>query len=104
MEIKLYHKDIKNIAENKRQGGGSHTALEVALARKVLNLQKTVREINDRYNGYFDTIYKISAIINRKYGKKIVEKAMTDNNAANKIFIQPPFLTQTKEDTTCTNT
>lgn len=63
----------------------------MALARKVLNLQKTVREINDRYNGYFDTIYKISAIINRKYGKKIVEKAMTDNNAANKIFIQPPF-------------
>ena len=66
-------------------------AVQTALARKVVSLQKTIHEINDRYNGYFDTIYKISAIINRKYGKKIIEKAMTDNNAVNKIFIQPPF-------------
>lgn len=28
-EIKLYTKDIENIANNRRQGGGSHTILEV---------------------------------------------------------------------------
>ena len=44
-EIKLYTKDIENIANNRRQGGGSHTILEVCLARKVLELQKTIKEI-----------------------------------------------------------
>ena len=42
-EIKLYTKDIENIANNRRQGGGSHTILEVCLARKVIELQKAIK-------------------------------------------------------------
>lgn len=92
-EIKLYTKDIENIANNRRQGGGSHTILEVCLARKVLELQKTIKEINDRNNGIFDTIYHIHSIINRKYGSQIIRRTMNDATAAaNKIFIAPPYL------------
>ena len=100
-EIKLYTKDIENIANNRRQGGGSHTILEVCLARKVIELQKTIKQINDRNNGIFDTIYQIHSIINRKYGSQIIRRTMNDATAAaNKIFIAPPYLDNREKPST----
>lgn len=59
MEIKLYDRDIKHIANNERQGGGSHTALEVCLARKVVELKKTISAMNDERTRFFDALYSI---------------------------------------------
>lgn len=100
-EINLYQKDIENIANNRRQGGGSHTILEVCLARKVIDLQKAIKDINVRNNGIFDTIYKIHSIINRKYGSQILQRTMNDATAAaNKIFIVPPYLDKREKPST----
>ena len=100
-EIKLYQKDIENIAKNSRQGGGSHTILEVCLARKVIDLQKAIKEINKRNNGIFDTIYQVHSIINRKYGSQILQRTMNDATAAvNKIFIQPPYIDKQEKTST----
>lgn len=100
-EIKLYQKDIDNIANNRRQGGGSHTILEVCLARKVIDLQKAIKEINERNNGIFDTIYQVHCIINRKYGSKILQRTMSNAvSAANKIFITPPYLDKREKTST----
>lgn len=91
MEIKLYDKDIKCIADNVRQGGGSHTALEVALARKCVKLQQAIHEINERNNGIFDTLYSIHSILERKYGKKLCTRDIL--NKVDRIFVNPPFNT-----------
>lgn len=100
-EIKLYQKDIENIANNRRQGGGSHTILEVCLARKVIDLQKAIKETNDRNNGIFDTLYQIHSIINRKYGSRILQRTMNNaTDAANKIFIAPPYLDKREKPST----
>lgn len=100
-EINLYQKDIENIANNRRQGGGSHTILEVCLARKVIDLQKAIKDINVRNNGIFDTIYKIHSILNRKYGSQILQRTMNDATAAaNKIFIAPPYLDKREKPST----
>ena len=66
MEIKLWDKDIKLIAQNKKMGGGSHTALEIALARKCLDLQSALHNVNAQQQAYFDTLYSISNHIQKK--------------------------------------
>lgn len=91
MEIKLYDKDIKCIADNVRQGGGAHTALEVALARKCINLKQTIHEINERNNGIFDTLYSIHRILESKYGRVLCTRDI--RNKVERIFVNPPFNT-----------
>lgn len=64
-------------------------------------MQKTIKEINDRNNGIFDTIYQIHSIINRKYGSRIIQRTMNDATAAsNKIFIAPPYLDKREKPST----
>ena len=74
MEIKLFDKDIKLIAQNKKMGGGSHTALEIALARKCLDLQSALHKVNELQQAYFDTLYSISYHIQKSAGKRIDER------------------------------
>jgi hypothetical protein len=74
MEIKLWDKDIKLIAQNKKMGGGSHTALEIALARKCLDLKKALHNVNAQQQAYFDTLYSISNHIQKSAGERIEER------------------------------
>ena len=84
MEIQLWDKDIKLIADNIKMGGGSHTALEIALARKVLNLQKTLAEANEKQQHYFDALYAIGQQLKKTAGERIQERAKKDLEAASK--------------------
>lgn len=84
MEIQLWDKDIKLIADNVKMGGGSHTALEIALARKVLNLQKDLAETNKKKQHYFDALYAISQQLKKTAGDRIQERAKKDLEAASK--------------------
>jgi hypothetical protein len=74
MEIKLWDNDIKLIAQNKKMGGGSHTALEIALARKCLDLQSALHKVNAQQQAYFDTLYSISHHIKEIAGERIDER------------------------------
>ena len=78
MEIKLWDNDIKLIAQNKKMGGGSHTALEIALARKVLDLKKALHNVNAQQQAYFDTLYSISYHIQKSAGERIEERRRKD--------------------------
>lgn len=84
MEIQLWDKDIKLIADNIKMGGGSHTALEIALARKVLNLQKALAETNEKQQHYFDAIYAIQQQIKKTAGERIQERTKKDLEASSK--------------------
>ena len=84
MEIKLYHKDIKNIAENKRQGGGSHTALEVCLARKVLELREVIGKLNKERNDLFYALYSIRNTCNKTAGEAFDKKRKYDLSCESK--------------------
>ena len=84
MEIQLWDKDIKLIADNIKMGGGSHTALEIALARKVLNLQKALAETNEKQQHYFDALYAIQQQIKKTAEERIQERTKKDLEAASK--------------------
>lgn len=84
MEIKIWDKDLKLIANNQKMGGGSHTALEIALARKVLNLQKALAETNEKQQHYFDALYAIDQQLKKTAGDRIQERAKKDLEAASK--------------------
>ena len=98
MVIELFDKDIKHIANNERQGGGSHTALEVCLARKVLKLQNAIHELNERENTYFYALKAIHCQLMKSAGPRLIESAFKDcMKNADKIFINPPFDTAKEE-------
>lgn len=98
MVIELFDKDIKHIASNERQGGGSHTALEVCLARKVLKLQNAIHELNERENTYFYALKAIHCQLMKSAGKRLVESAFKDcMKNEDKIFVNPPFDTEKEE-------
>lgn len=67
-----------------RRWGGSHTALEIALARKVLNLQKALAETNEKQQHYFDALYAIDQQLKKTAGDRIQERAKKDLEAASK--------------------
>ena len=57
MYIKISKTDCKNIVNQNLQGGGSHSELEIALAKKCLALYDRLGEINNERNEYFEAIY-----------------------------------------------
>ena len=67
-----------------RWGGGSHTELEIALARKVLNLQKALAETNEKQQHYFDALYAIGQQLKKTAGDRIQERAKKELEAASK--------------------
>ena len=60
MYIKISKTDCQNIANKNLLGGGSHSELEIALAKKCLALYDRLGEINNERNEYFEAIYSAS--------------------------------------------
>jgi len=60
MIIELKKKDVADIANKVKAGGGNFSDLEVALAKKCLNLYERLGEINNQRNEFFDAIYSAS--------------------------------------------
>lgn len=78
MKIQLWDKDIKFIADNVKMGGGSHTALEIALARKCLDLQSALHKVNEQQQTYFDALTSIYCLVDKKAGENIRERRAKD--------------------------
>lgn len=77
MEIKVWDKDLKLIANNQKMGG-SHTALEIALARKCLDLQSALHKVNEQQQTYFDALTSIYCLVDKKAGERIRERRAKD--------------------------
>ena len=78
MEIKVCDKDLKLIANNQKMVGGSHTALEIALARKCLDLQSALHKVNEQQRTYFDALTSIYCLVDKKAGENIRERRAKD--------------------------
>lgn len=78
MEIKVWDKDLKLIANNQKMVGGSHTALEIALARKCLDLQSALHKVNEQQQTYFDALTSIYCFVDKKAGERIRERRAKD--------------------------
>ena len=78
MEIKVWDKDLKLIANNQKMGGGSHTELEIALARKCLDLQSALHKVNELQQTYFDMLNSIHHYIEKKAGERIQDRRAKD--------------------------
>ena len=48
---------VKIVNENLQVGGGKNSDLEIALAKKCMQLYKRLDEINNERNEYFEAIY-----------------------------------------------
>ena len=57
MYITITKTDCSKIVNGNLQGGGSHSELEVALAKKCLSLYDRLGQINNERNEYFEAIY-----------------------------------------------
>lgn len=57
MKIQITKTDCAKIVNENLRGGGSHSELEVALAKKCLSLYDRLGQINNERNEYFEAIY-----------------------------------------------
>lgn len=79
MYTKLNHKDIINIANNIKQGGGSYSELEVTLAKKCLNVTERLGKINNERNEMFECLYGIGIKLSKAgFSDKLAEKRKAD--------------------------
>lgn len=60
MQIQITKTDCVKIVNESLQGGGKHSELEVALAKKCLALYDRLGQINNERNEYFEAIYSAS--------------------------------------------
>lgn len=57
MHIQITKTDCVKIVNESLQGGGNHSEIEVALAKKCLALYDRLGKINNERNEYFEAIY-----------------------------------------------
>ena len=58
MQIQITKTDcVKIVNESLQVGGGNHSEIEVALAKKCLKLYDRLGQINNERNEYFEAIY-----------------------------------------------
>lgn len=58
MQIQITKTDcVKIVNENLQGGGGKNSDLEIALAKKCMQLYKRLGEINNERNEFFEAIY-----------------------------------------------
>lgn len=57
MQIEITKTDCVKIVNENLQGGGNHSEIEVALAKKCLKLYDRLGQINNERNEYFEAIY-----------------------------------------------
>lgn len=60
MQIQITKTDCVKIVNESLQGGGNHSEIEVALAKKCLKLYDRLGQINNERTEYFEAIYSAS--------------------------------------------
>ena len=89
MYIKITLKDAKNIVNQSLQGGGKHSDLEVALAKKVVSLSETLANINNERNEMFEALYSIGLKLSKgSFAQGLADKRKKDLMALSKAHYQ----------------
>ena len=78
MYIQVSLKDAKNIVNESLLGGGKHSELEVALAKKVVSLAETLETVNNERKEMFETLYSIGT----KLGKGAIAQKLAAKRKA----------------------
>lgn len=65
-------------------GGGSHTELEIALAKKCLALYDRLGQINNERNEYFEAIYSATLKFEKATKGALKKKEKTNGDCENK--------------------
>ena len=78
MYIQVSLKDAKNIVNESLRGGGKHSELEVALAKKVVSLAETLATVNNERKEMFETLYSIGT----KLGKGAIAQKLAAKRKA----------------------
>lgn len=81
MKIWLTKTDCERIVNESLQGGGSHSELEIALAKHALELHESLykakcerAEANVKYYDLFEKVYSIHSTCMKAAGKEIMAK------------------------------
>lgn len=94
MYIKISKTDCQNIV-NQNLRGGSHSELEIALAKKCLALYDRLGEINNERNEYFEAIYSATVKFEKATKGTLMHKRAADLAMDSKAH----FATAVKLDT-----
>lgn len=79
MQIKINHKDLVNIANNVKHGGGNYSELEVTLAKKCLKVTENLGRINNERNEMFECLYGIGIKLSKaSFAGALAEKRKAD--------------------------
>ena len=95
MYIKISKTDCQNIVNQNLRGGGSHSELEIALAKKCLALYDRLGEINNERNEYFEAIYSATVKFEKATKGTLMHKRAADLTRDSKAH----FATAVKLDT-----
>lgn len=78
MFIKITKTDCTEIVnKSKRGGGGENSDLEIALAKKCLELYAKLGAINDERTEFFESLYSVFVALD-KHGETLRKKRMKD--------------------------
>lgn len=78
MYIKISKTDCQNIVNQNLRVGGNFSDLEVALAKKCLNLYDRLGEINNERNEYFEAIYSATVKFEKATKGTLMHKRAAD--------------------------
>lgn len=84
MFIEINKKDILTIVNKNLQGEGGNSELELALAKKCLNLYEKLGNIKNERNTLFEAIYSIRIKIDKAAGDHLKNKRIHDLQAQSK--------------------
>lgn len=84
MFIEIHKKDILAIVNKNLQGGGGNSELELALAKKCLNLYEKLAIINNERTTLFEALYSIRIKIDKAAGDSLKNKRIHDLQAQSK--------------------
>ena len=79
MYIKISKTDCQRIVNQNLRWGGSHSELEIALAKKCLALYDRLGEINNERNEYFEAIYSAMIKFEKAAKGNLDKKRKADN-------------------------
>ena len=88
MQIQITKTDCSKIVHENLRGGGRHSELEIALAKKCLSLYERLGQINDERNKFFECIYGIQLRCDKAAGDKLANKRKTDLMRESKAHYQ----------------
>lgn len=84
MYIELHRNDIKKIVA----GEGQNTPMEIALAKKCMDLYDKLGKQNDENSSFFHAIYSAYRTFEKAAGERLKDKHRKDLEGTNKALLE----------------